>query len=175
MSVRKSIYAFIVIILCYATGASAAAPQVKKEYLSSSEADKIRDAETPGERIHLFLTFATDRITKLKYELAHPSTDRRRAERLNSLINAYAGCVDDGADLMVLAIEKQQDIHLAVKEFQTKGKEFLTYLTDLAKNGPEVESYKETLDDAIEATQDALKDADKAAKDIAPPPVRRKQ
>ncbi len=58
---------------------------------------------------------------------------------------------------------------------QAKAKEFLTYLEELAKNGPELNSYKITLDDAIEATRDALKDADKAAKEIAPPPVRRKQ
>jgi hypothetical protein len=154
---------------------SSAAQQLKKEYLTASEADKIRDAETPGERIKLFLVFATDRITKLKYELAHPLNDRRRAERLNGLINAYSGCMDDSADLLVLAVEKQQNVHLAVKEMQAKGKEFLDYLTDLSKNGADRESYKETLEDAIESTQDALKDAEKAAKEIAPPPVRRKQ
>src|SRR5437870_8667669 len=38
---------------------TAAAPQ--KDYLSALEADKIRDAETPNERIRLFLTFAEDR------------------------------------------------------------------------------------------------------------------
>ena len=50
----------------------------------------------------------------------------------------------------------------------------LEHQTELQKTGPELESYKETLDDAIEATQDALTDADKAQKEIAPP-VRRKQ
>jgi hypothetical protein len=174
MFARKLVYAILPAVLCIAA-APASSQQVRKEYLSGSEADKIRDAETPQERIHLFVTFATDRLTKLKYELAHPTADRRRAERLNSLINAYSGCLDDGADLMLIAIEKQQDVHLAVKEFQTKGKEFIEYLQQLAKNGPELDSYRNNLDDAIEATQDALKDADKAAKDIAPPPVRRKQ
>jgi hypothetical protein len=174
MFARKLVYAILPAVLCIAA-APASSQQVRKEYLSGSEADKIRDAETPQERIHLFVTFATDRLTKLKYELAHPTADRRRAERLNSLINAYSGCLDDSADLMLIAIEKQQDVHLAVKEFQTKVKEFIEYLQQLAKNGPELDSYRNNLDDAIEATQDALKDADKAAKDIAPPPVRRKQ
>jgi hypothetical protein len=35
--------------------------------------------------------------------------------------------------------------------------------------------YKDTLEDAIEGTKDALADADKASKDMLPPPVRRKQ
>jgi len=39
----------------------AATPQ-KKDYLSSVEADKIRDAETVNERIKLFLTYADDRL-----------------------------------------------------------------------------------------------------------------
>jgi hypothetical protein len=161
--------------LCLAAGSPAAAQQVKKEYLSASEADKIRDAETPGERIKLFLLFATDRVTKLKYELVHPLNDRRRVERINGLINAYSGCMDDAADLVVLAVEKQQNIHAALKEMQTKGKEFLAYLTELSKTGADREAYKDNLADAVEATQDALKDAEKAEKEIAPPPVRRKQ
>ena len=48
------------------------------------------------------------------------------------------------------------------------------YLQELQKNGPELESYKVTLDDAIEATQDALTDAQKAEKEISAP-IRRKQ
>jgi hypothetical protein len=175
MLTRKFVCGVIAGALCLAASSAAPAQQMKKEYLTASEADKIRDAETPGERIKLFLAFATDRIVKLKYELAHPLNDRRRTERLNGLINAYTGCMDDAADLLVLAIEKQQNVHEAVKEMQAKGKEYLAYLTDLSKNGADRETYKENLEDAIESTQDALKDAEKAAKEIAPPPVRRKQ
>ncbi len=50
----------------------------------------------------------------------------------------------------------------------------LPYLQDLAAKGPERETYKDNLDDAIEATQDAAKDVEKASKEMAPPPVRRK-
>lgn len=152
-----------------------AAAQRKKDYLTEIEADKIRDAETPSERIKLFLTFADDRIKKFQYELAHPSPDRRRAERLNALLNAYTGCLDDAAQIIELAVDKQQDVRAGVKEMRTRAKEFLTYLQGLAANGQERDSYKITLDDAREATQDALEDAEKAGKDIAPPPVRRKQ
>jgi hypothetical protein len=152
-----------------------AAQTTKKEYLSASEADKIRDAETPEERIRLFVSFAADRILKLKYELAHPTADRRRNERLNSLVNNYSSCLDDAVDLVMLAIDKQQDIHVALKVFDAKGKEFLAYLTDLSKNGPDLSVYKDNLDDALESTNDAIKAVEKATKEIAPPPVRRKQ
>ena len=150
------------------------AQQTKKDYLSDTEADKIRDAATPSERIQLFMTFADDRIQKLKYTLSHPNTfDKNRPEELNGLINSYSGCVDDAADLVELGHEKQQDIRAGIKVLKAKTQEFLTYLQDLQKTGPELDSYKDTLDDAVEATQDALDDATKAEKDISAP-VRRK-
>jgi hypothetical protein len=154
--------------------AISAAPQ-KKEYLSDAEVDKIRDAGVTGPRIVLYATFAADRIKKLQYEFAHlDPTDEKRTERLNRLINGYSGCIDDAADLLDLGIEKQEDIRDGVKTLQAKLKEFLPYLQDLAVKGPERETYKDTLDDAIEATQDAIKDVEKATQEMAPPPVRRK-
>jgi lipid II:glycine glycyltransferase (peptidoglycan interpeptide bridge formation enzyme) len=148
--------------------------QEKKDYLSDVEADKIREATTPSAKMVLFVTFADDRIAKLKYSLAHPTTDRRRAEQLNALINAYTGCIDDAADVIAVAKERQQDIKVGLKALTTRAKEDLAYLQELQKSGVEVDTYKETLDDAVEATQDALTDAEKAEKDISAP-VRRKQ
>lgn len=170
----KKLGCCLLLIASFLAGAGAAAAAQKKDYLSETEADKIRDAETPDQRIKLFLSFAADRIKKFQYELGRPSDDKRRRERLNGLLNAYAGCVDDAAELIALAREKQQDVHSALKEMQARGKEFLAYLEELAAKGPERETYKDTLDDALEATRDALQEADQAAKEIAPPPVRRK-
>jgi hypothetical protein len=162
------------ILITTPAGMANAVPQ-KKEYLSEVEADKIRDAGTSGPRIVLYARFASDRIKKLKYEFAHiDPADQRRAERLNGLINSYTGCIDDAADLIGIGIEKQQDIRDGLKALQAGIKEFLPYLQDLAVNGPERETYKENLSDAIEATQDAAKDVEKASKELAPPPVRRK-
>ena len=171
----KTIPCGLLLAAILAASAGLAEAQQKKDYLSGIEADKIRDAETTSQRIKLFLAFAADRIKKFQYELSRPAgQDRRHAERLNGLLNAYTGCVDDAAELIELARDKQEDIRDGIKEMQAKAKDFLTYLEGLAANGPERASYKETLDDAIEATRDALKDAEKAAKEIAPPPVRRK-
>ena len=155
--------------------AAMSGPPQKKDYLSDAEADKIRDAGFTGPRIVLFAGFAADRIKKLQYEFAHiDPTDDKHTERLNSLINGYAGCIDDAADLIDLGIERQQDIREGVKVLQAKLKEFLPYLQDLSANGAERDTYKDNLDDAIEATQDAAKSVDKASKEMAPPPVRRK-
>jgi len=55
-----------------------------------------------------------------------------------------------------------------------KAKEYLEILNKIKAEAKEIEVYKENLDDAIEGTQDALNDAEKAKKSVAPPPVRRK-
>jgi len=154
-------------------GTASAAPQ-KKEYLSEAEADKIREAGATGPRIALYTGFASDRIKKLQYEFAHfDKTDQKRTDRLNSLLNGYTGCIDDAADLIEIGIEKQQDIRDGVKALQAGIKDFLPYLQGIAMNGVERETYKENLEDAIEATQDAQKDVEKASKGLAAPPVRR--
>jgi hypothetical protein len=89
-------------------------------------------------------------------------------------MNSYIGCVDDAADLVQLGIEKQQNVRAGVDLMAEKAKEYLEILNKIKADGKEIEVYKENLDDAIEGTQDALNDAEKAKKSVAPPPVRRK-
>jgi len=145
----------------------------EKDYLSAVEADKIRDAETSAERIKLFLIFAEDRLKKFQYELEHPSSNKH-VEMLNALLNAYIGCVDDAADVMQLGIEKQENIRKGIDLMASRTKEFLPILEKYSADGPELETYKDNLDDAIEGTRDAMNDAEKAKKKVAPPPIRRK-
>jgi len=166
----------LLLLVCFLQAASpvlrAAAPQ-QKDYLSAVEADKIRDAETVNERIKLFLTFADDRLKKFQYELEHPSSNHH-ADMLNSLLNAYVGCVDDAADLIQLGLEKQDNIRQGIDLMTSRTKEFLVVLEKLSTDGPERDLYKDNLDDAIEGTRDAMNDSEKAKKKVAPPPVRRK-
>jgi chromosome segregation ATPase len=166
----------LLILLVAGLGAPrpARAQAPRRDYLSEVEADKIRDAQNPNDRIKLFLDFAADRLKKFQYELGRANSQSRRAEILNGLLNAYTGCIDDAADLITLAKEKQADIRPALKDMQSRGKGFLETLEKLTKDEPELEVYKETLDDAMDGTRDALKDAEKALQEMAPPPVRRK-
>lgn len=164
---------FTFALLMIALVGRARVPQ-QKDYLTALEADKIRNAENDNnERIKLFLGFAEDRLKKFQYELEHPSSNRH-ADMLNSLLNAYVGCVDDAADLMQLGIEKQENIRKGIDLMAARTKDFLAVLEKLSTDGPEREIYKENLDDAIEGTRDAMNDAEKAKKKVAPPPLRRK-
>ena len=75
---------------------------------------------------------------------------------------------------MQLGIEKQENIRQSVDLMAGRLKEFLEVLNKVSAEGAEIEVYKENLDDAIEGTRDAINDAEKAKKNVAPPPVRRK-
>jgi hypothetical protein len=155
--------------------AQAAPAQTRKDYISSTEADKVREAMDPNERIRLFLSFASDRLKQFQYELDHPANTVRRAERLNGLLNAFAGCLDEAVDRMELGVEKQEDVREGIKAVQTQAPTFLAYLKDLSAKNPERNTYKDNLDDAIASAEDAVRSAADSAKENAPPPpVRRR-
>lgn len=170
-------YAAAFLSLCMLAIAAGSLPvpshAAQKDYLSALESDKIRDAEGTNERIKLFLTFADDRLKKFQYELQHPSSNKH-SEMLNALMNAYVGCVDDAADLVQLGIQKQENIRAGIDLMAGKTKEFLQALEKVSADGIDIDIYKDNLDDAIEGTRDAMNDAEKAKKAVAPPPMRRK-
>ncbi len=148
------------------------APQ--KDYLSEEEADKIRDADSASLRIKLYIAFADDRLKKFDYELNRTSPERRHGEVLNGLLNGYAGCVDDAADQLALAREKQLNVRDVLKMMKEKEKAFLDILLKYDKDGPQLDIYRDTLEDAIDGTKDALNDIADAEKEMPGPPVRRK-
>jgi hypothetical protein len=149
-------------------------PSPDKDYLTAAEADRIRDADTPSDRVHLFLAYANDRLGKFEFELKRPTPENRREEILNGLLNAYVGCVDDAADTLALEVEKQADVRGAVKEMDAKTRDFLDRLQAIQKAGREIDLYKDTLDDAIDGTKDARHDLADDQKVSSGPPVRRK-
>jgi len=173
---RRILIPVVVLALAIPLGAipRPGAPQEKKNYLTELEADKIRDAMDPGDRIRLYISFAEERLKNFEYELTRKSPEGRRAEILNSLLNGYIGCVDDGTDEIEIARQRQVDIRAALKLFQSKDKEFLARLAKIDKNSPDYDMYSDTLADAIEGTQEDLKDVENALKELNPAPVRRK-
>jgi len=159
-----------------ANASRAASAQGEKDYLSEGEADKIRDEQDPGERIKLYMLFAQDRLDKFEYELNRPQHEAQYDDILNSLMNGYVGCVDDAADQIDAAQEKQIDIRAAIKDMKEKDTAFLAKLEKFDQaSGSDFEAYRYTLEDAIEGTKEAINDASDAEKSMQAGPVRRKQ
>lgn len=154
----------------------AARAQDQPDFLSPGEADKVRDAQDPNDRIKLFLDFAEDRIKKLQYELQLKTPQVDKPELLNGLLNGYSGCIGEAADRLRADQQKGLQIRKAIKDMEKRSKEYLDTLKTIeGANGPDLASYKDSLDDAIAGTQDALDAATKASKEYGSGPIRRKQ
>jgi hypothetical protein len=165
-------------VLISAAGAAraSAVPQGQKDYLTDAEADKIRERQSPGDRIKLYLSFAEDRLKKFQYELTRTVPEAHRGDVLNGLMNGYSGCLDDAADEIDEAKDKQLNIHPELKLLESKGKEFVVELQKIENaKGQDFDDYSDTLEDAIDGTKDAISDAQQALKEMLPAPVRRKQ
>src|SRR5690348_15000790 len=94
-AVRLSMALLALAWLCAALATPARGQSEHRDFLSPAEADKIRDAQTPNERVKLFLTFADDRMKKFQYELSRKEASQNRDVLLNGLLNGYSGCVDE--------------------------------------------------------------------------------
>lgn len=156
--------------------ASAAPQQTPQDYLSSDEADKIRDNQSPAARIRLYVSFAEDRLKKFEYEQARTVPEADRGDILNGLLNGYSGCMTDAAGEIDEAKDRQMNIHPELKLLESKGKEFLAALQKIDRaKGSDYSDYNDTLEDAVDGTKDAISDAHDALKEMLPAPVRRKQ
>lgn len=165
-------------LACLASGpmpsrAAARPQQEKRDYLSQNEADAVRDAFNTDERIHLFIGFASDRMKKLQYEIDHPGDNIHPEERINNLIIGFSDCLDDASDLIDEGVDHQEDIRKSVQEMQSRATDFLKSLQKLQALGAKMDPFKDNLDDAVESVTDAINTANDAAKELAPPPVRR--
>lgn len=171
---RSRAVIFALALLGLAAGAIARA-QEQPDYLSPSEADKVRNAQDQNDRIKLFIAFAGDRLKKLQYELQLTSPQMHREQILNGLLSAYSHCVDEASDRIDEARDHGAQIRPAIKEMEKRGKDYLQALQGIeSAKGPELASYKDSLDDAIDGTQEALKNAAKASKEYGATPIRRK-
>jgi len=138
------------------------------------EADKIRDADTAALRIKLYISFAEDRLKKFEYEIHRsvPRTPPRRnperaAQRIFRLRRRCRRPNRRGT--------REANGHSRSPEDDAREKQgILETLQKYQKDGPELDTYRDTLDDAIEGTKDALSDIDDAEKQATPGPVRRK-
>lgn len=168
--------ACMLVAVGFAVRAAAKSPQGRRDYLTSDEADKIRENQDPGARIKLYLSFAEDRLKKFDYEQARTAPETDRGAILNGLLNGYDGSIEDAVNEIDEAKDKQMNVHPELKMLESKSKDFLAELQKIDKaKGPNYDDYNDTLHDAIDDTKDAISDTQSALKEMLPAPVRRKQ
>ncbi|HEY4682526.1 MAG TPA: hypothetical protein VIH17_04665 [Candidatus Acidoferrales bacterium] len=161
----------VVLLVLLGLGTATGGGQVpRKEDLTDEEQDLIRATGLdPVARIKLFLKFAADRLQKFQAAAASSET-RDRSATLNDLLSAYSSCVDETTDTFDLNLGRRIDLRKAIQVARQQLPGFLAQLEEFKQRGtPDAELVRDTLEDSIIATQEAIAQVDTAAKEQPAP------
>lgn len=139
--------------------AAAAVPAIaQRDFLTTDEADQIRLAQEPNERLITYVKFARQRLDLLA-QLAREQRDGRAA-LMHDLIEQYTEIVDAIDTVADEALAKKADITKGMQAVSEAEKEFLASLRSLRESEPaDLDKYAFVLDQAIETTGDSYEAA----------------
>jgi hypothetical protein len=140
-------------LLCLLAIAAPLAAQ--HDFLTTSEADQIREAQEPNERLQLYAKFARDRVDLVKDLIAKNKAGRSLL--IHDTLDAYTEILDAIDDVADDALARKADIKLGMKAVAKADKEMLAELQKIANSKPEdLERYQFSLTQAIESTSDNM-------------------
>lgn len=150
----------------------------QRDFLTADEADQIRLAQDPNDRLKLYLHFAKQRLAIVQHLLEKEKAGRASLihdslEDYNNIIDAIDVVADD-------ALERKLDIDAGMKAVAGAEKEMLQILEKLAQSQPaDLARYKFVLDQALETTRDSLdaaqEDLQKRSEEVAAKQEREKK
>ncbi len=127
----------------------------QRDFLTSDEVEKVRDAQEPNDRLKLYVLFARQRIDQLQRLLDKQKKGRSLEAR--ELLEDYGNIIDAVDTVSDDALRRGADITLArgvVREAETR---FLTQLHKIQDKAPaDLDLYEIELKEAIEGTSDSL-------------------
>lgn len=133
-----------------------------RDFLTSDEADQVREAQEPNARLKLYLGFAQQRVELVKQLVAAEKPGRTMLihdtlEDYTHIIEAIDTVADD-------ALRRRVDITLGMKAAADGEKQMLAELQKLnEKRGKDFSRYEFAMQQAIETTSDS---ADLSAEDM---------
>lgn len=132
------------------------------DFLTSSEADQVREVQEPVARIKLYLNFAKQRLDQIQSTLAKNRAGR--SGEIRQLLEDYTAIVDAIGVVSDDALARKLDLTTAPPVLIEGEKKFLDQLSKMQASAPsDLEMYNFELKDAIEATRDAI---DTAGEDL---------
>jgi hypothetical protein len=150
----------------------------QRDFLTADEADQVRLAQDPNDRLKLYALFAKQRLAVVQHLLEKEKAGRASLihdslEDYNNIIDAIDVVADD-------ALERKLDIDAGMKAVTGAEKEMLQILEKLAQSQPaDLARYKFVLDQALETTRDSLdaaqEDLQKRSEEVAAKQEREKK
>jgi len=148
-----------------APGAALARPAPQRQdFLTETEADRIRNADSANARIGLLLDFAADRLRRFEHELQVKSTGPLRADFLRDLLDSFSACVDEASSRVDDGIGNGMDVRGGIRDIRKRVPRFLDELKKIKAKGTDWKLYEDSWRDADSDLRDDLRDAEKARK-----------
>lgn len=133
-----------------------------REFLTPQEIGSIQDEQDPGKRVLLYMQFAQRRLDTVKDNTA--AKDPKAGEAIQNYLQEYISILDAVGDMLDSARQQRSLLSKAIKEMESRGRAFLTYLESLKSGAASSRSdYEYTLEEAIDNTKDLLANARKGA------------